>query len=35
MGDLVNGQRTIVAGAAVAALITALNGFLISQALVG
>jgi hypothetical protein len=35
MGDLVNGQRTVVAGAVVTALITALNGFLISQALAG
>lgn len=35
MGDLVNGQCTVVAGAVVTALITALNGFLISQALTG
>jgi hypothetical protein len=35
MGDLVNRQSTIVAGAVVTALITALNGFLITQALSG
>jgi manganese transport protein len=35
MGDLVNRQTTIVAGAAVTALVTALNGFLIAQAVSG
>ena len=35
MGDLVNRQSTVIAGAVVTALITALNGFLISQALAG
>jgi manganese transport protein len=35
MGDLVNRQSTVIGGAVVTALITALNGFLISQALAG
>ena len=35
MGDLVNRQSTVIAGAVVTALVTALNGFLISQALAG
>jgi manganese transport protein len=35
MGDLVNRQSTIVAGAVVTTMVTALNGFLISQALAG